>query len=79
MASENRVFTNKVVRRPNDAILGLFTQIAINQLFTFSATSTLLYKRHNIVETALPFRREANGVSAKSQRSFGDKPTEFRR
>ena len=79
MASENRVFTNKVVRRPNDAILGLFTQIAINQLFTFSATSTLLYKRHNIVETALRFRRETNGVSAKSQRSFGDKPTEFRR
>ena len=57
MASENRVFTNKVVRRPNDAILGLFTQITINQLFTFSATSILLYKRHNIVETALPFRR----------------------
>ena len=57
MASENRVFTNKVVRRPNDAILGLFTQITINQLFTFSATSILLYKRPNIVETALPFRR----------------------
>lgn len=79
MASENRVFTNKVVRRPNDAILGLFTQIAINQLFTFSATSTLLYKRHNIVETALPFRRLGNGVTAIRQRSHGEKATELRR